>query len=288
MALHPIFPEWTEVHAGMAVRQGDVISAITNQDDSWRELLIVLTADCDLEWAKHSGALTCVPVLRHHDYLLTFKYEKLRNALSDRLVADLLETHQNDAQASGGGPTVSPQRMRDWIMEVDTPSIVYALGIHPESAERFAGAADAIRTIHTEHPDSIAAAVQQLARAKVVLRDTKNEERAITAIANEFAVALRALPGDALFINQLSPLHTDGYVVYLRRVIEVDEDSVVLSPSRVPHDALYLRMSRLKSPYVYALSQQFGSVFSAIGLPSEYETARESTFERIKKMEDMN
>jgi hypothetical protein len=279
----PPFPEWAELQPSQPVRQGDVLSAI-GQEDRWHELLVVLTADCDLARSKHGGALSCVPLLSHTDYLLIFKYENLRDSVSGRLIKQLLETYTNGTILAEP-PRISHSRMGEWITEVDIASIISALKLEGQSASQFAELAEVVRRLTTATPGSITVASQLLAEAKHLLGDVKTFEKAITSVAAEFASTLRTLPGDALFLNQVSPEHTYGYVAYLRRIIEVTDNLVVRSASRIPHDARYLRISRLRSPYIYALSQQFASVFSAIGLPTEYEIARGSTLERLRNLE---
>jgi predicted DNA-binding ArsR family transcriptional regulator len=124
-----------------------------------------------------------------------------------------------------------------------------------------------------------------LALAKFDLGDSKTLEKSASTVASDLASTLKKLPGDALFLNEVSPEHVQGYVVYLRRVIEVNENAIVRTQARLPSDARYLRASRLRSPYVYALSQQFGAVFSAIGLPTVYESARDALITSLKIVE---
>jgi hypothetical protein len=279
------FPEWAELQPGSPVRQGDVLAALTPDSDSWRQLLVVLTADCDLAGSKHGGALSCVPVLTHVDYLLSYTYERLRGALLERLVRELLEVHIKAASSMPGFPQVSPSRLQQWLVESDTDSVVSTLRLVGQPALRFRELAREMNILTREVPASITSATRLLADAKLVLGDGKSRDKTATSVAADLASSLRKLPGDALFLNEVSPKHTCGYVVYLRRVIEVDDNSVVRTRSRLPPDAKFIRTSRLRSPYVYALSQQFGAVFSAIGLPTEYENARDSLLNRLKTVE---
>ena len=280
-----LFPEWSELHSGQPVRQGDVLAAIRHEPDAWRELLVVLTADCDLARAKHGGALSCVPLLTHGNYLLTFRFEKLRDSFSDKLTGQMLDAYCTAPTFMATSPRISRSRMREWVVEAEVASVALTLKLEGEHAARFQQFAEAFRGLVNTVPTSLDAAVRMLAEAKLILGESRTIEKCINSVANEFASSLRTLPGDALYLNEVSPEHTQGYVAYLRRIIEVREGSVVRSRSRMPHDACYLRISRLRSPYVYAMSQQFASVFSAIGLPVEYEDARDVTLERIRKLE---
>lgn len=280
----PLFPEWLDLQPSTPIRQGDVLQRVAAGGDRWRETLVVLTADCDLAHSKHGGALTCVPLLKSSDYLLSFRAERLRSGLANRLVTKLLKIH---LQAVGdGGAQISEERMRSWIAEESDPRTLSAeLNLTGAPATRFESAALCAKTLLGQDPSSIEDAVSSLAAAKVELGDLNAEDRARQVVASDLAACIRDLPGDALFLNEVSATHVDGYVAYLRRVVELDETGVVLTASRLPADAQYLRVSRLRSPYIYALTQQFASVFSSIGLPDEYEKARDANAERVRSLE---
>jgi hypothetical protein len=184
---------------------------------------------------------------------------------------------------------ISPERMRAWLMEEPDPgTLVATLGLSGPPADAFVSAAACARSLLVTKCASLDDTIRLLAKAKLVLEDVNTEERATQSMANDLTSCLKDLPGDALFLNQVSPKHTEGYVAYLRRVVEVDEATVVLTTSLLPQGAQYVRMSRLRPPYVYALTQQFASVFSAIGLPDEYERARDAAIDRLRKMKEVS
>ena len=274
------FPEWTEPPTGGPIRQGDVISSVGETSDVWRRNLVVITADCDLAKAKHDGALTCVPILRLTDYLLMFRFEKLRDALATRVVGKLLADVRN-ANPNTAVPNISVQRFKRWVVEEDLDSVLHSFVgvVMPEPAPKLL---KCVRSLLTEQPQELTSVVELLAVAKTALGDFKDLDKARSATAGDLASTLKSLPGDVLLINEISAADSGGYVVYLRRAFEIEDSSVVTSYSRLPHDARFARVSRLRAPYVYALTQQFGAVFSAIGLPTTYEQARESIADRIK------
>lgn len=280
-----MFPEWTELEPGSPVRQGDVLVTLTSDDDPWRQLLVVLTADCDLAKAKHGGAITCLPILHHVEYLLTFSIDRSRESLVDRIVDRLIKVH-SDAVGSGAGvPHISAPRMRTWVAESDIDDVISTLQLPGRASSDFRNIATHLKSLTGEAQPEFRAAIRPLAAAKFALGDSKTLEKSESSVASELASTLKKLPGDALFLNEVSPEHAQGYVVYLRRVIEVNESAIVRSLARLPSDAKFLRASRLRSPYVYALSQQFGAVFSAIGLPTVYENARDSLIASLKTVE---
>jgi hypothetical protein len=283
------YPEWLDLQPRSPLRQGDVLQTLSSDPDRWRELLVILTADCDLAKSKHGGALTCVPLLKSTDYLLLFRAEKLRNQLCARLVAKLLEIYGRAAGGESSPAQISSDRMRAWIAEEsDIGTLGAILGLTGSPAVAFESAARCVRTLLVEEQTSVEDAIRVLGNAKFILGAAGTQERATKSIANDVTSCLKGLPGDALFLNQVSPTHVESYVAYLRRVVEVDEASVVVTTSLLPREAQYLRVSRLQSPYVYALTQQFASVFSSIGLPEEYESARDATIDRLRMMEEVS
>ncbi|WP_147455907.1 hypothetical protein [Nocardioides mangrovicus] len=199
-------------------------------------------------------------------------------------MAKLLKVYRSEAR--DGAVQISEERMRSWLAEeADTRALSAALKLAGASAERFNSIALCAGALLSEEPSSIRQAVWSLAAAKLELGDVPTDDRARQAVASDFASCLRELPGDALFLNEVSPAHVSGYVAYLRRVIELDDTVVALTASRLPGDAEYVRVSRLRSPYIYALTQRFASVFSAIGLPEEYEKAHDANAERVRSLE---
>lgn len=280
------FPEWLDIHPRSPLRQGDVLQSLSTAPDRWRELLVILTADCDLARSKHAGALTCVPLLRSTDYLLLFRAEKIRDSLCARLTTRLLEIYAK--AADGEQAHISAPRMQAWLTEeADVGSVVATLGVTGEHASGFETVARCARSLLVEPTESVEDAIRVLATAKVALGDVGSVDRATQLVANDVASCLKDLPGDALFLNEVSSKHMKSYVAYLRRVVEVDEGTVVLTTSLLPAEAQYVRVSRLRSPYVYALTQQFANVFSSIGLPNEYERARSARIDQLRLLEDL-
>lgn len=278
------FPEWADLKPSEPIRQGDVLASIAPSSDPWRQLVFVLTADCDLARSKHGGALSCIPILSCSDYLIRFRFERIREAYSRRLVERLLKASVMNSVLPGNGPRISSARMRDWAIEADAGTIAAALGLNGSTGENFTALAQALRELAMVEPESLEEAIGSLSRTKVAIGDAPSQERARPAIANEMSNALLSLPGDAFFLNQVSPQHDLGYVAYLRRVVEVQDSCVVTAQSQIPYNAVFRRLTRLRAPYVYALSQQFAAVFSAVGLPTEYESAREGIIERLKRV----
>lgn len=274
------YPEWIDPQAGSAIRQGDILAAMGGDLDKWHQMLVVITADCDLANAKHGGALTCLPIIPLTEYLAQFRAEKSKAVLFHRLVGAILSSISGP-ESNQSGHAISPQRMAAWLEEDSPEQILAALDgwtLGPQVPELMALAQGLTRT----QQGDLSSVLSSMAAAKVGLGDARDLSKARHSLATELASTLRSLPGDILMLNEVSAAHVVGYVAYLRRVIEIAEPLVATTYCRIPSETQYVRISRLRSPYIYALTQRFSSVFSSIGLPQAYEEARELIAESIR------
>jgi hypothetical protein len=274
----PKFQEWSHLTAQEPIRQGDILRAIASDGDPWRQWLIVITADCDLAHAKHDGALSCVSVLHHLDYLSRFRAEKLSASLEDRIIREILKAL--DAPDLPSRPQITPARMSSWITEVEPAEIISTLKISKPLQTKTLGYIQSYRDlIKAKGSGELHLLMDAFASAKVAIGAGKSKSDARLSVSKELASSLKTLPGDAIFISSLADDARDGYVAYLRRIHEVRDHDVVRSSVSIPKGAQFSRMGRLTAPYIYALTQQVGSVFGAIGLPTEYEMQRSETIE---------
>ena len=231
--MDPRYPEWTELDSHAPVRQGDVLISINPSEDPWRAMLVVLTADCDLAKSKHDGALTCVPILTASDYLLKFRYPRLRRGLSVRLAESAIQLHKKVAKEDAAA--VSVDRMREWMLEDGHEAIARALeleGAAGLSFERFAcSRAGLWPRMQRQSP-------------KLVKGSRLPKSCSMAGPSTKYVPWARVGPmlvggptWRRLVSQRALPQHGVGYVAYLRRVVEVNDAQVVqttfrLSPER--------------------------------------------------------
>jgi hypothetical protein len=265
--------EWVPTLASQGLSQGDVLHRLDPSDDLWREWLIVVTADCDLAHEKHGGSLSCVPAINYKEYLRRFRADKISARTADKLINKIRTTA--DKKAPGSIALVSDTRLRSWLLEKSAAEVLETLGIEKALSADLVTCIEAYRRIANEK-GSLEDIVEANSLGRHVLGEAKTAELARKSIIKEMIQTItRNLPGDAMFIGALSPECDEGRVVYLRRIVEVPDHSVVTTIRGVPFDAQYVRTARLAAPYIYALTQQLGAVFSAIGLPRGYEEQRD-------------
>ena len=271
-----IFSETTEVSEEGVLTQGDVLKSVEPDVDAWRQHLVVVTADCDLAYRKYGGQLSCIPILSAdryaNEFLLEPEIQKVTERLKEAFVKLIHTAQQSEAPVHDYVP-ITPGRAYDWALEAELDDMSQVLPrLDIEKAEPLH------RLLReTRGPESTyVATLEHLCEAKRALGDHKSTPDARKSVANRLAKQMVSLPGDAMFLRSLGPGLSEGYVAYLRRIIEVPDTEVAINVPQATEGRAYERVARLTSPYVYGLTQKLASVFSSIGLPGAYEDSRNS------------
>lgn len=270
------FAEFRDIRGSEPLRQGDVLEAINPAASMWERHLFVLTADCDLSHDKHHGRITCVPLLGHEEYLLELQLPKLRERFAQKSVAEL-----QAAFAKAGSPNLSDERVREWVGSASTDQVLAALEIDGEDAELCSLIMDGLRLL--DGPlGSLKEAIEVLLQAQLSSAQPPKRANALERIHAPLRQAYSNPPGDALFLSAIGPSLDSGYFAYLRHLEQIWEPSIALGPTY--REVSYRRISRLDDRYTHSLVQRFAMVFMPIGLPKEYETARDLRSEKIGEM----
>lgn len=266
--------EWKPVSAADDLRQGDVLRSVSDGVDVWRQLLVVVTADCDLVNKKHAGSLSCVSALPYLRYLRLFRTEVMIDKLSVRLL-DVFGRLLASRPGLNDRLPISPERLANWFLEKSEEDIVAALDFDTKQGSQAKSYIAAYKNLARCRDAELDDIVEAGAQAKLVLGDRSTAEEASSQILRELSGVIKNLPGDAMFVGSLTADRSDDLrVVYLRRIFDVPESVVARSLKERAPETTYVRASRLAAPYSYALTQQLGAVFSAIGLPKSYEDRR--------------
>jgi len=270
--VHPAHPsepfaEFREVTVTDPLRQGDVIEAVSADATHWQRLLLVLTADCDFANAKNQGRVTCVPLLQQDEYLLEFQIPRIRSRVMERLISEL----ELSLQKVPHSPQISRTRLQAWPLEQGVDSVMRALNPPAISAEGIRQLFEAV-TKTAAPANDLESAVEALIDAQLAIPRPKSASNIRKDVLSALTAHYTSPPGDALFLSAVAPQHQDGYFAYLRHLEQVAQPAIALGPTRASPS--YRRVARLQDRFIHAASQQFGAVFMAIGLPSEYEEIR--------------
>lgn len=261
------FAEYSDVEFSAPLRQGDVLEVVDAGSSETSDLLLVITADCDLAFNKNRDLVTCVPILPKEVYLLTLIAPRVRSQAMKQPVADF-----QSVLAQCGYAHVSDSRVRQWIAEADNNSIVAELSLEERQEVDARAALDAMRLIDSPRA-TIAEFVDALVEAQMKTKAPPKTEKARSRVLNELREPFARPPGDTLFLGCIAPGLEDGYFAYLRHPEQIEQSRVATTPGR--HDVQYKRISRLQDRFTHAVVQRFAMVFMSIGLPSEYEEIRD-------------
>ncbi|MEU8772587.1 hypothetical protein [Streptomyces sp. NPDC048606] len=241
-----------------------------------------MTANCDLALGKHWGTLTYVPALPIDTYVREFTVPKIltrESQQSEREVRRCLDPNGTGAAA---------ERAVEMV-QLDYPVSDIATLLVKDDRKRsgFSGELEVLRLYRRtlsrleESPDAAGfwRVVMDFIAEMDTLKPTKRgKEHAFRA---EIGSSLKSLPGDAFYLHAPSPNHGPGYVAVLRLIRSIADAAVALRQAdeiRGRGQYAARRVARLDTLYCHRVVQQMAGVFTDIGLPSDYETARDSHF----------
>jgi len=280
------FSECAAATDDLPLRQGDVVEFIAPTSTRFG---IVVTADCDIAQLKHNNTISYVPLLALPSFLATFFVPRRLDRALPQLRQDL--TRRLTAARQQAQPNSSPfseEAIDVWVNNADAVAITEAVETPKERREDLIALINTYRRAREARgSDDIDVGVDALT-AIGVYRGTTNE-KALAKIQEEIQGYLRSLPGDAFFIGSIgeTPELRSGFIAYLRILRELHPSNVALRPADLRSAEVHVkRVARLKSPYVYRLTQQLASVFASIGLPTEYETERDRLAKTVKAPKD--
>ena len=273
--------EATPVADGASIRQGDIFifSDSLAAADIWQRAGVIVTADCDIANDKHSGILSYVPILSLREYLAWRVLPRIADRRRKRLLQDLLDLIGRIEGDVGLKPGISARAVEVFAtVENGLDDLCgYLGGVTPKDWSVLTVMINDVSALGRVLESS--AYDEQFGALVSTYKPTKKKSAA-DILLNEIRDQLKNLPGDVFFISSLSREHAEGFVAYLRLIRETSLQR--LSTSYYDKDGRGVvahRISRLRAPYVYRLTQQMADVFASIGLPEEYEEARDSIFE---------
>jgi hypothetical protein len=294
-SVRSVFAECDEITDDRAIRQGDIFEWLSSSSDPYRFLALVVTADCDIAHAKHRGILSYVPILPFFDYLRLFYLPKLiergMRPLADQLTKALLAKQVTDeirryqvVNRPEFPDPISEQAAIHWVGSRDPIEIADELRISdPKARETFINLVADYSFVDTAlrsqlYDDQVEAIIRLRTRG-----GSLTSENATKVIWKEIHDRVKNLPGDAFFIGCVTARFSRGHVAYLRLVREVSDDEVAIKQTDLQPGSKdrAKRIARMRSPYIFRLTQQLAAVFGAVGLPTEYEDHRQRIVEEL-------
>jgi hypothetical protein len=261
--------EFEEILGSAPLRQGDLFEWVgAFRDRPWRELGVIVTADCDMANNKIADVVSFVPLLTFEDYIWHFWREKRFSTQRDRALQEL-GSFINKRLLKLGKAEISTDAARDWAERETDESLGAALQITDSNLktklETVWGLFSDLNTLLNAHDCDL----QLLAKAAEHLK--KSGQSANDFLALEFQNNLANLPGDVFYLSQVRR-EQGGAFAMLRQIRQCDRFDIAVEPDQIRFgEAKARRIARLRPTFKYGLTQQLARVFSDIGLPASYD-----------------
>lgn len=238
----------------------------------WRTYGVLVTADCDLEYAKHRGSLSYVPALLTLDYLWHFwrpiEFDKASReaitAMTSRL-NNWREKHYPDKAP------LSEDAVQAWLRRADRDVILNEFGVSDKGQKNTLSpivdrAAVLYRLMREKTPNlALIKESYSLVRKEYV---SKPE-----ILSDSFQKCISSLPGDVFYLPVLPENGDEGLFLMLRDIRQCPISDIANTPDDLRFGAAKgRRIARVSAPYRYAITQNLARVFADIGLPKAYET----------------
>ncbi|MGA5389077.1 hypothetical protein [Streptomyces pseudogriseolus] len=272
------------------LEQGDVVQFLQGIKfpDGWHDVLgVVVTANCDLAREKTWGLITYVPAIPIDSYIRCFTVPKHLKSEARKAEKQLKEIFGQNSSESARRAV----EMADLGYPEDQVALLLGDNAESKLKARFSrcysvlscilSMIENLETVKDAHDfwRALKSYAEQMDGIKGETVGT-NEKR----VRNYIKTNLSNPPGDVFFLSSPSPIHGRGYIVVLRFIGSINDESVALrtvDEMRAPGQYSARRVSRLETLYTHRVVQQMATVFTDIGLPEEYEQARDTRFDDV-------
>lgn len=261
--------EWYLPDPSADVRQGDLLLSRDPKTGKVEEICLVITADCDISKGKFGRQLACLRVLKHSDYLRHIwaarKLEKVVREERKKLRGQLAKWH---TAKIGHESTLTEETALTWVRRSDPEAVCQELGVIDGNKRKLTAALNAFKSGFSEldKVEMDALAMYSSFRAAIsgsTLVETR--QQALQQAKQE------SLPEDVFLLPGLPLVQETPCIVMLREVVGISYEAVSYRAADADTTDKFLRIGRLHPTFKYAVSQAFGSLYSKIGLPAEYE-----------------
>jgi hypothetical protein len=266
--------EWQEIDEQASIRQGDLLIKRNLRTKEVIDRLIVITADCDFAQSKTRGAIAGLRVLSLAEYVHIHWSQKHVGKISTDLT-ELVNSFNSIISKAGHPNKLSREAVESWVSRQPSSSIAAQLKLFDlKLVAKLNAVCERLRCIL-----DIFNSVEGKARFESICmyystKEGKSPGEARELVLNRVRSELGSLPEDVFFLNTLSAEFQSPHVVMLRNLAFIPLDEATSSAEVARELDCYLRFSRLSPTFKYAISQQFGLLYSRIGLPKEYDLSK--------------
>lgn len=239
------------------LRQGDILANISNTLPP--QHFLTLTPDCDIYNNKFRNIITVLPIVRVSDYIegVFFDGELKKNLSQFEDLFTTLSAHSIDRSF-----------FYEYILP-DCPDRVFQKFLGKKAPQDF----KIVRNFHLNAGDPTSSYLELCKFRKA-------------SVSKRIKSCLMNIQQDFFFVNTLPKCHDFGFLVDLRRPESVSAERILfhgISENGEAHPDSLFHLGSLPDSIRFALAQSFSSLFSKIGIPTEFEGERNQIIELFEE-----
>lgn len=275
--------DWLFPEPSVSVRQGDILLRRDPLSGAVLESCLVITADCDISKRKFGTRLACLRIDLLHDYFRSDwargKFYKLLAVDSERVRSQLAKWH---TVKLGTTSSLTVKGAEEWIRRELAESICDSLGVPLCERKKLTTSIDTYKAALNA---SDACADADFLTRLVTFKAASSGKAIDICLKETLAQAQNeSLPDDVFLLPSIPQTDKRAALVKLRELIAVDFDLIKCRATEADASEHYLRTGRLQPTLKYSISQKFGTLYSKIGLPSEFEDRNRKAIESVSEI----
>lgn len=261
------------------LRQGDVFEWVEGyKDRPWKIYGVVVTADCDLANYKTRGILSFVPILTDAEYFwMTWRIDKMGPAIERFATESAARVSKQIKKRYPDHKGITSDGLKAWLDRAQVAGVIAEIGLSDkgqikEFEERLNKLQSGLTLMQSDIPN------YEMLRDVLPIKNSKASPNNFDSLTEEFRNSVTSLPGDTFFFSKLPGSNAGGHFAMLRHISQCPISAVAINREQLEFDgAEARRIARMGAPYLYAMTQGLGRVFTDIGLPSDYEDSRKAS-----------
>jgi hypothetical protein len=235
---------------------------------------VIITADCDIANDKFGDYLSYLPIVPGEAYLDKFWAPlRLQEILADACKTAIDIIHGTEKRRDRELQRLTEDEFLEWLRDRGADAIVNAASVKREHARQSLSAQLLLIAAATadESDDDGLTNLFRLRSCRRLANYSKQAETVeVRKALSEVAKAM-----SFFLVPELPDVAAYGYVITLRDVRSIHINDAFITYKALPFsrrddDCMY-RIGRFSDRIRFAISQKFGSLFSRIGMTSDYE-----------------
>lgn len=263
--------------------QGDLLLRRDPATGRVVDLCLVITADCDISQRKFGRNIAALTVVPFKTYLRTiWADQKSRRSLAKATDQVLSQINKWNSIRIGKQSNISQEGVIDWVRRADGSEICKTLNVPAPDSSRFTSNINSYRQAVMDMESRSGDSFARLLAFKTALSG-KPANDSLSDLLRD--IRNENLPMDVFLLPDLPQIECGAAVIQLREIVGVPWDRVCYRTVDAITDQHYLRVGRLRETFKYAVSQEFGTLYSRIGLSTEYENSCKSVIAQLDQLD---